>query len=84
VAILDICFLALQPLFCSTAIELGGLGFDTATIGAFLATYGIMVGIVQIFFFARTVRRFGPRAIIVTGQLLFIRENLQSLYGIEF
>ncbi|KAG1884857.1 MFS general substrate transporter [Suillus subluteus] len=52
---LDVSFRVLLPLFFSTPTYLGGLGFDPATIGKWMALCGITDGIFQAFFFARIV-----------------------------
>ncbi|KAG1884855.1 hypothetical protein F4604DRAFT_1728400 [Suillus subluteus] len=58
---LDVSFRVLLPLFFSTPTYLGGLGFDPATIGKWMALYGITDGIFQAFFFARIVDWIGPK-----------------------
>jgi len=57
---------ALQPLFYSTPIELGGLGFDPVTIGFWIGSFGILNGVLQTIILAPLVRRYGPK---VTFQL---------------
>ncbi|KAG2100401.1 MFS transporter [Suillus discolor] len=42
VALLDVSFRVLMPLFFSTPTYLGGLGFDPAVIGSWLALFGII------------------------------------------
>lgn len=71
-AIMDIAYRAIQPLFYSTPIELGGLGLSPASIGMAMGAYGIMNGILQALFFARLVRRWGPKVIFCAGMLIFI------------
>lgn len=66
-ALVDICTRAIQPTFFSTPIELGGLGLAPHHIGKILAVYGIINGILQIFFFARTQARFGVKNVYVVG-----------------
>src|SRR5882757_7770544 len=61
-AILDIAMLALQPLFYSTPIELGGLGFDPVTIGFWMGSFGIVNGVLQTIIFAPLVHRYGPKS----------------------
>lgn len=60
-AFLDISRRALVPLFYSTPIYLGGLGFDPSSIGWWLALFGIMDGVFQALFFAKLVDRLGPK-----------------------
>lgn len=73
IALFDTSFYALQPLFYSTPIELGGLGFDTRKIGSTLSILAIMNGTIQLIFFPTYVRRFGPKRVIVVGIALFVR-----------
>ncbi|KIJ62919.1 hypothetical protein HYDPIDRAFT_93484 [Hydnomerulius pinastri MD-312] len=61
VAILEISMLALQPLFFSTPIELGGLDFTPATIGIWMSFLGVGNAIFQAIFFARLVSKHGPK-----------------------
>ena len=49
-------FRALQPLFLSTPIAIGGLGFDPPTIGTVMSVYGTLNGVFTIFFFSRLTR----------------------------
>jgi len=66
-AIVDIAFRALQPLFYSTPIELGGLGLDAPRIGVILSFFGILNGFFQVFCFARLNAIFGSKALFITG-----------------
>lgn len=66
-ALVDICTRAVQPTFFSTPIELGGLGLPPHHIGKILSLYGILNGILQIFFFAKTQARFGAKNVYVAG-----------------
>ncbi|KAM6504169.1 Major facilitator superfamily domain containing protein [Amanita muscaria] len=76
IALMDRAFLSLAPLFMSTPVELGGLGCDPATIGYVLGALGAYIGIVQIAFFSRLVRRFGERRIVITGVLTLTTSSL--------
>ncbi|KAG2342106.1 MFS general substrate transporter [Suillus weaverae] len=60
-AFLDISSRAIFPLFFSTPTHLGGLGFDPAAIGSWLAVFGIVDGVFQALFFARIVDWIGPK-----------------------
>jgi hypothetical protein len=71
-AILDISLGALQPLFFSTPIEFGGLGFSPARIGLVLGLFGILNGIYQGIFFARVVRWWGLRRTFMTSMSSFM------------
>ena len=54
-------FLVLVPLFCSSPIEIGGLGFPPSVIGTFLAIFGIVDGGVQALFGAKLIEWFGVK-----------------------
>jgi len=60
-AVVEIAFRSIQPLFYSTPIGLGGLGLSTAKIGNILAVFGILNGLFQACFFARINERWGSR-----------------------
>ncbi|KAJ8692295.1 hypothetical protein PTI98_009622 [Pleurotus ostreatus] len=51
----------LLPLMYSTSIPLGGLGFEPARIGAIMGIWGTCNGIFQWLFFAKLIRKYGPR-----------------------
>ena len=75
---LDISLRALLPLFFSTPTSLGGLGFAPASIGFWLALYGVVDVALQILFFSKMVDWLGPKrlftvsvACIVPVMLLF-------------
>ncbi|KAG2155856.1 MFS general substrate transporter [Suillus bovinus] len=70
-ALLDISFRALQPLFFSTPTYLGGLGFDPATIGSWMALFGIVDGVSQGLFFARIVGWIGPKRLFCISVLCY-------------
>lgn len=76
-AMLDISYKALQPLFFSTPIEFGGLGQSPARIGATLAAFGLCNGAIQALFFAKLIDRFGPRRLYLTGVCVYF-----GLYGL--
>lgn len=63
IATFEMAMFALQPLFYSTPIELGGLGFDPSTIGLWMGTFGIVNGVLQTIIFAPLVNRFGAKTI---------------------
>ncbi|KAL1660901.1 major facilitator superfamily domain-containing protein [Schizophyllum commune] len=66
-SLVDIAYRAIQPLFFSTPIELGGLGLPPAHIGSILSVFGILNGIFQIFFFARIHDHFGSKKTFIAG-----------------
>ncbi|KAJ7209782.1 member of major facilitator superfamily multidrug-resistance, DHA1 sub-family [Mycena pura] len=51
-ALVDIARSAIQPVFLATPIELGGLGLPPSRIGNLLSIFGVLNGIIQVFFFA--------------------------------
>lgn len=53
IALVDVAFRTVQPVFYATPISLGGLGLDTPTIGAILAVQGTAVGVIQLLAFAK-------------------------------
>lgn len=71
-SLVDIAFRAIQPLFLSTPIDLGGLGLPPAKIGNILSIYGVFNGIFQVFFFARIHDRWGSRRVFMAGIALAI------------
>lgn len=66
-ALVDISTRAVQPVFFSTPIELGGLGLPPHHIGKIFSIYGIANGFLQIFYFAKTQARFGPKNVYLAG-----------------
>ncbi|KAG5637550.1 hypothetical protein H0H81_004181 [Sphagnurus paluster] len=68
-SLVDIAFRAIQPLFFSTPIALGGLGLPPPAIGNILSLYGVFNGIIQVFFFARIHDYFGSKKTFVGGML---------------
>lgn len=71
-AFLDISLRALFPLFFSTPIHLGGLGFTPASIGSWLALLGIVDGIFQVLFFAKVVGWLGRKRLFCISVSCFI------------
>ena len=66
-AIVDITLRAIQPVFYSTPIELGGLGLEPQTIGVILSLYGVVNGVTQIFLFGKIHDRFGTKRVYLAG-----------------
>ena len=66
-SLVDIAFRAIQPVFLSTPIYLGGLGLSTPSIGTLLSIAGVLNGVFQVLFFAQIHDRLGPKKIFVTG-----------------
>jgi len=63
----DIAFRAVCPLFMSTPIALGGLGLSPLQIGNILSVFGVLNGIIQVFFFARIHDYFGSKKVFMAG-----------------
>ncbi|KAF8902998.1 major facilitator superfamily domain-containing protein [Mucidula mucida] len=66
-SLLEITFRAIQPVFMSTPIELGGLGLSTSAIGKILSTYGVLNALFQFFVFARLDRLWGTKTTFTVG-----------------
>ena len=66
-SLVDITLRAVQPVFYSTPIQLGGLGLPPQKIGIILSVYGVLNGLLQIFFFAQIHDRFGSKRVYITG-----------------
>lgn len=66
-SLVDIAFRAIQPVFLSTPIKLGGLGLDPARIGSILSVFGILNGFFQVFFFAAINNRLGSKKTFILG-----------------
>ena len=66
-SLVDIAFRAIQPVFLSTPINLGGLDLSTPTIGILLSGQGVLNGIFQVFFFAQIHDRWGTKKTFIAG-----------------
>ncbi|PPQ81483.1 hypothetical protein CVT24_000729 [Panaeolus cyanescens] len=66
-SLVDIAFRAVQPLFFSTPIHLGGLGLPPSTIGRILSVYGVLNGVFQVFFFAKIHDYWGSKKVFTFG-----------------
>ncbi|KAJ8688845.1 hypothetical protein PTI98_013590 [Pleurotus ostreatus] len=66
-ALVDISYRAIQPLFLSTPLALGGLGWPPARIGRLLAAWGILNGLFTAGCFARIHARWGTKRVFVWG-----------------
>ncbi|KAG8928307.1 hypothetical protein FRC03_000826 [Tulasnella sp. 419] len=67
IALLDIAYTALMPLFYATPVTDGGLGLPPAKIGVVLGTLGLINGIFQGLFSAKAQRYFGIKALFIFG-----------------
>jgi len=66
-ALLDISFSAVQPLFLAALHSAGGLGLGPAKIGSILGTLGFANGVMQVFCFPRAVKALGARNVYTIG-----------------
>ena len=66
-SLVEIAFRAIQPVFLSTPIHLGGLGLSTASIGTLLSIAGVLNGIFQVLFFAQIHDHWGSKKTFVVG-----------------
>ncbi|KAG6827619.1 hypothetical protein H0H92_011076 [Tricholoma furcatifolium] len=66
-SLVEIAFRAVQPVFLSTPIALGGLGLPPSIIGNILSAYGVCNGVIQVFFFARIHDYFGSKKTYLVG-----------------
>ena len=71
-AFLNISLNALIPLFFAMPLEIGGLGFDPATIGYIIGSYGAFMGGFQALFFAKIIRRIGVKRMFVSGMISYL------------
>ncbi|KAI0740955.1 MFS general substrate transporter [Earliella scabrosa] len=71
-ALANIGFLVLIPLFLATPIALGGLGLPPSTIGMILGLLGLLDGTIQALLFSRLINRWGPKRVFQVGMLMFI------------
>ena len=53
-------------------LEIGGLGFDPATIGYITGCYGAFTGGFQAMFFATIIRHFGVKKVFVSGVISYL------------
>jgi MFS family permease len=58
---------ALQPVFFSTPIALGGLGLDPSEIGTITSFFGILSGAITVFFFPRMMDYLGAKGLYLLG-----------------
>lgn len=70
-ALLDIALFALIPLFYSTPISLGGLGFPPSTIGYCIGAFGLFNGLFQAVFFNKIVKRLGSKMVFMMAMSVF-------------
>jgi hypothetical protein len=66
-SLVDIAMKAIQPVFLSTPVLLGGLGLQPSSIGTLLSVQGFLNGIFSIFFFAKIHDRWGAKMTFIGG-----------------
>jgi len=66
-SLVDIAFRAIQPLYFSTPVQFGGLGLPPSRIGNILSMFGLLNGIIQIFFFAKIHDTWGSKMTYLAG-----------------
>ena len=66
-ALLEISYRTLQPIFLATPVVLGGLGLDPPIIGTIMSSFGVLSGVFSVFFFSRMVDYFGVKRVYLTG-----------------
>lgn len=71
-AALEMAYLALLPVFYSSAIEYGGLGLPPSAIGIILGVFGLTNGVFQALFFSRIVLRLGVKRLLMTAMAAFV------------
>ncbi|KAI9001565.1 MFS general substrate transporter, partial [Trametes punicea] len=72
VALIDQAATVLVPLMYSTSIDLGGLGFDSFTIGVIQGVGGFVGGVVQIFTFPYMHRKFGSKKLYICSYSMYL------------
>ena len=71
-ALANIAFFALVPLFLATPIALGGLGLPPSTIGVILGGLGLVDGTLQALLFSKAIDRWGAKRVFQVGMLVLI------------
>ena len=71
-AFLQICALALLPLFLAMPLDIGGLNLSPSVIGYTMGSYGLVDSVFQIFYFGPIVRRWGERIVLIAAMSTFI------------
>ena len=66
-ALTEMSIRAVQPVFFSTPLELGGLGLAPYQIGQIFAVSGIITGFAAIIFFPKVHARFGTKRVYTAG-----------------
>ncbi|KAI5988258.1 MFS general substrate transporter [Pisolithus marmoratus] len=70
-ALVNIGFFALAPLFYTTPVEIGGLGLSPFAIGVCMTVFGIGNGLFQMLFTARAIDCFGEKRMFCSVVLAF-------------
>ncbi|KAH9966963.1 major facilitator superfamily domain-containing protein [Lactifluus volemus] len=70
--LVEVSYVAIQPLFFSTPVSRGGLGLAPPAIGKILASFGILNSVFQFTCFARANALWGTKRVFVGGLLCAI------------
>ena len=68
-AVVDISFRTLLPVFLSTPVAVGGLGLDPPAIGTIMSVSGILSGIFTVFLFSPMTDYFGVKRVYLIGAI---------------
>ena len=71
-AFLNICALALLPLFLAMPLDIGGLNLSPAVISYIIGSYGLTNVVFQVFYFSTIVRRWGERVVFIVAMSMFM------------
>ncbi|KAF8589028.1 MFS general substrate transporter [Ramaria rubella] len=66
-AIIEVSFYVLQPVFLSTPIKYGGLGMSPSLIGLCMAVSGVVNGLVSAICFSILIKKFGTKRMTTIG-----------------
>jgi hypothetical protein len=66
-ALIDMSHRALLPVFFSTPIAFGGLGLDPLVIGTIMSFFGVLNGVVTVFFFSQMTDYLGVKGVCLLG-----------------
>ncbi|CCL98009.1 uncharacterized protein FIBRA_00002 [Fibroporia radiculosa] len=66
-ALMDLSYRTVLPVYLSTPVALGGLALSPQTIGTLLSAYGFAAGVLQLLLFSRLTEWWGPKRVYVAG-----------------
>ncbi|KAF8317183.1 MFS general substrate transporter [Clavulina sp. PMI_390] len=70
-ALLEISFWAILTVFLPVPVSAGGLGLPPPLVGVVCGAFGLFDGIVQLVAFSATLKRFGPKKIMIGTMISF-------------